>query len=65
MKAGANFVQTEEFLGKLILGTRANTENAQYQPVYSIRDFVIWWHKVAGSDDASVLLCYSGKKCGQ
>jgi hypothetical protein len=63
LKPGNSFVASEGRVGELIVATRTKREEQSYTPVYSIRDFVIWWHKVSANADADKLLCASGEAC--
>jgi len=64
LKSGFALTQSnEDYLGKLIVGVRSNGTDKTYKPVYSIRDFVIWWHKSAQAKNSSEMLCFGEANC--
>ena len=64
LKSGFDLLQSNEnYLGKLIVGVRSNVPESTFKPVYSIRDFAIWWHKSAQNKTPGNLLCFGGDPC--
>jgi hypothetical protein len=63
LRPGHAMMASQGRVGELIVAIRNNRQTKVFTPVYAIRDFVIWWHKVSTVKDADQLLCASGEGC--
>ncbi len=56
LKVGTAKSNSNGNFGQLIVGTKKTLNDPTFLPVYSIRDFAIWWHKASSKSDANALL---------
>ena len=63
IRSGHSLHNSGGLLGKLIVATRNSLDEKTFDPIYSIRQFAIWWHRASTQSNADQLLCESQKPC--